>query len=336
MPGLIVCKDCAVKQDRIVVLENTANQNVAQIQTLQSNLEHALAEIQGLKMQLEIISNRQISCQEKSATTIENAECLLVNEKQPTILSDCCSYYSVANFKLPNKGLTILVDEISPTNSAESPSSLKSCLKQSSPNPRKGMSIGFDSKSLFYEIVTQGTVQELNNFLEQNPGFNIACAAVTGLSALHYAVMASNAAVLSGLFDHLELRMLINATEDEGWTPLHFAAISDSVDVAQLLVENGANIEYKNNDGKCPIEVAEENCIIEYLNQALQRKLKDNQVVCLHNWTGQEDDEITAHIRETLDVVDRGDNVTISEWWYVRQQNGKEGFIPRSYVGCIY
>jgi hypothetical protein len=50
----------------------------------------------------------------------------------------------------------------------------------------------------------------------------------------------------------------VNAKNNDGWTPLHDAAGHDHVDFARLLVENGADVNAKNNDGKTPIDIARE------------------------------------------------------------------------------
>ncbi len=38
----------------------------------------------------------------------------------------------------------------------------------------------------------------------------------------------------------------MNIWQDQGWTPLHLAAEEGKLDVAQLLVQSGANIEAQN------------------------------------------------------------------------------------------
>jgi len=42
----------------------------------------------------------------------------------------------------------------------------------------------------------------------------------------------------------------VNAKNDEGDTPLHFAAVRGSLSVARLLLQSGANLNATNNKGE--------------------------------------------------------------------------------------
>ena len=42
---------------------------------------------------------------------------------------------------------------------------------------------------------------------------------------------------------------VIEARDNDGWTPLHLAAESNFIAVARLLIDGGADIEAKDNDG---------------------------------------------------------------------------------------
>ncbi|MDR2978028.1 MAG: ankyrin repeat domain-containing protein [Rickettsiales bacterium] len=48
----------------------------------------------------------------------------------------------------------------------------------------------------------------------------------------------------------------VNARDNIDWTPLHTAAFYDAKDVAELLIDKGADIRAKNNDNETPLEVA--------------------------------------------------------------------------------
>jgi len=48
----------------------------------------------------------------------------------------------------------------------------------------------------------------------------------------------------------------VNAKDNDGYTPLHYAAIKNKVDFARLLVEKGADVNAKSNDGITPLHVA--------------------------------------------------------------------------------
>jgi ankyrin repeat protein len=41
-----------------------------------------------------------------------------------------------------------------------------------------------------------------------------------------------------------------------GWTPLHRASINGALEVVRLLLEHGADVEAKDNDGETALQVA--------------------------------------------------------------------------------
>ena len=45
----------------------------------------------------------------------------------------------------------------------------------------------------------------------------------------------------------------VNASDDEGFTPLHFAASRDSVDIVMILLEAGANVNAVSTNGTTPV-----------------------------------------------------------------------------------
>ena len=50
----------------------------------------------------------------------------------------------------------------------------------------------------------------------------------------------------------LFLRAGINATDEYDCTPLHLAAQNDNLNVAQLLIDSGADKEARDHDGRTP------------------------------------------------------------------------------------
>ena len=51
----------------------------------------------------------------------------------------------------------------------------------------------------------------------------------------------------------------INATNDEGMTPLYFAVMQNNLLIAELLLEAGADVNVRDNDGDAPLHLAAEN-----------------------------------------------------------------------------
>lgn len=48
----------------------------------------------------------------------------------------------------------------------------------------------------------------------------------------------------------------VNAKDNEGATPLHYAAMNDATKLAELLLKAGANVNEKTHSGITPIEAA--------------------------------------------------------------------------------
>jgi len=48
----------------------------------------------------------------------------------------------------------------------------------------------------------------------------------------------------------------INAKDEYGWTPLHYAAIKGQKEVVELLIAKGADINSKNQSGETPLHDA--------------------------------------------------------------------------------
>ena len=51
----------------------------------------------------------------------------------------------------------------------------------------------------------------------------------------------------------------MNAVDKNKNTPMHYAAGYGRVDLVELLVEHGASVTLRNNDGKSPVDVAKLN-----------------------------------------------------------------------------
>ena len=64
----------------------------------------------------------------------------------------------------------------------------------------------------------------------------------------------------------------INAKNGRGWTPLHVAAFWNRIEIAMLLLENGANPAAEDSNGKTPEDVAIETGNYEMV-ASMRRKL---------------------------------------------------------------
>ena len=50
-----------------------------------------------------------------------------------------------------------------------------------------------------------------------------------------------------------------------GWTPLHYAAVRNSLEVAELLISSGAEVNVKTNGGETPLHKAVSQKMVELL-----------------------------------------------------------------------
>ena len=64
----------------------------------------------------------------------------------------------------------------------------------------------------------------------------------------------------------------VNAKDNDGMTPLHFAADEGHKNVAELLLYNKADVNTRNHDGKTPLQLAGRNDVAELLRRLGDRE----------------------------------------------------------------
>lgn len=74
-------------------------------------------------------------------------------------------------------------------------------------------------------------------------------------SALHYAAIAGHINIIQAL---LEVGANVHQKDEDGFTPLHAVAEFDHLPVITLLLEEGANLNEIDNDGKTPLDLAKD------------------------------------------------------------------------------
>jgi hypothetical protein len=91
---------------------------------------------------------------------------------------------------------------------------------------------------------------------------------IYGFTPLHYAAR----------YGHIEIARLlllngadVNARSNGGWTPLHLAAIFGNVDILHLLIENCADLEAQNNDGEIVLHRAAYHGHLPFIQELISR-----------------------------------------------------------------
>ena len=85
---------------------------------------------------------------------------------------------------------------------------------------------------------------------------------------LHYAVGRNEVATVAML---LASGADVNATDEDGGTPLHVAAAMNNVGLAKFLLDHGARVDTFDRAGHSPVQVAQQRgnkAVLEVLRQA--------------------------------------------------------------------
>ncbi|CAH9101014.1 unnamed protein product [Cuscuta europaea] len=75
-------------------------------------------------------------------------------------------------------------------------------------------------------------------------------------SLLHVAVSSAHAEVVKILSAADSSVSGINCGDEEGWVPLHSAASSGNIDIVEILLSRGANVNLKNDGGRTALHYA--------------------------------------------------------------------------------
>lgn len=172
--------------------------------------------------------------------------------------------------------------------------------------------------------------------------------------------------IFSSLRFLVEFGCDVNAQDSDGWTPLHCAASCNNLSMVKFLVESGACLFAATlSDSETPAEKCEEDeegfdgCS-EYLYsklffyfhrenkfsiffffltfQGIQEKLgilNNGEVYAVFAYDSQQQDELNFSVNNLLTIIRKGDDAE-REWWWARNVNGMEGYVPRNLLGVSF
>ncbi|MCA7010841.1 ankyrin repeat domain-containing protein [Wolbachia endosymbiont of Tribolium confusum] len=112
----------------------------------------------------------------------------------------------------------------------------------------------------------------------------------------------------------------VNAADQDGKTPLHFAAENSHVDIVKLLIEKGADVNAAGQDGRTPLHFAAENSHVDVVKLLIEKGADITRLVFIGN---NEPYEIIVHYIAKLEAAGLYVNPLLVE--------GKEIFLGTSY-----
>lgn len=195
--------------------------------------------------------------------------------------------------------------------------------------------VSFDPLALLLDASLEGELELVQKTALQVP--NPSAANDEGITALHNAICAGHVEIVKFL---VNFGCDVNAQDSDGWTPLHCAASCNNLSMVKFLVESGACLFASTlSDHETPAEKCEEDeegfdgCS-EYL-YSIQEKLgilNSGEVYAVFSYDAQQQDELGFSVNDKLTVIRKGDE-SEREWWWARECNGREGYIPRNLLG---
>ncbi|XP_058976070.1 apoptosis-stimulating of p53 protein 1 isoform X2 [Musca domestica] len=201
--------------------------------------------------------------------------------------------------------------------------------------PKLTRRVSFDPLALLLDASLEGELELVKKTAMQVA--NPSAANDEGITALHNAICAGHIDIVKFL---VEFGCDVNAQDSDGWTPLHCAASCNNLAMVKFLVENGACLFAATlSDHETPAEKCEEDeegfdgCS-EYL-YSIQEKLgilHAGEVYAVFSYEAQNSDELTFTVNDRLVILRKGDDAE-SEWWWAKNDQNEEGYVPRNLLG---
>ncbi|XP_014370022.2 apoptosis-stimulating of p53 protein 1 isoform X2 [Papilio machaon] len=195
--------------------------------------------------------------------------------------------------------------------------------------------VSFDPLALLLDASLEGELELVKKTATQVQ--NASAANDEGITALHNAICAGHFEIVKFL---VELGCDVNAQDSDGWTPLHCAASCNNLPMVRFLVDNGACIfattlsDQETAAEKCEEDEEGFDGCSEYL-YSVQEKLgimNNGLVYAVFSYSAARGDELTFESGARLHVLRKGDD-SEREWWWCRDDSGREGYVPRNLLG---
>lgn len=189
--------------------------------------------------------------------------------------------------------------------------------------------IKFENFACFLDAAWQGDLHEVRTMIEEEGIEPDSCNA-DGVTALHCAAACCNLELAEYL---LQVGANANVPDDHGWTPLHSAAYNNHHELVQVLVAHGADVEALDNQGQSPISLPTAIELIRYLGDVVSRKGSNECVTALYDFDCRDVENAQG---DELSQFQRGDRLRIlsrndPNWW-LAQHGTFTGYIPRQFV----
>nr|XP_033472558.1 protein phosphatase 1 regulatory subunit 27-like [Epinephelus lanceolatus] len=114
-------------------------------------------------------------------------------------------------------------------------------------------SVQFPNDILFQDYVRHGELERIGRFIRTNR-VSLDTIYHSGMAALHEAVLSGNLDCVKLL---VQLGADIHQRDEEGWTPLHMACSDSFPHIARYLLSLGADPELENDCGEKPADLIE-------------------------------------------------------------------------------
>lgn len=162
--------------------------------------------------------------------------------------------------------------------------------------------------SLFYQALLQDNWDKMTEYAKRGANVNITPENNQGVTILHnYAMYGCQQGVQWCVENHVNL----NIKDLNGFTPLHYAVMTQQTTICKILVENGANTESAASMGATPIDVAEwvaNPGLVKYLQNPQKNKIPaDFNEVRLKAILSEKDNDFKQAIKDLQSGIKEAD-----------------------------